>query len=217
MRHHVVRPRDRRVAALLAAAAAPAERPVPGEAAALAAYRDAVALAPASPRSRMQSRTTVKLAAASAIGVLSLFGGGYAVAATGSLPGTVQQTAKDALANVGVTVPGPADAAAEETATRPGGATAGAGAAGTETSAKGGAVSDLATTTDLEGADKGAAVSGVASDGRSKAGARPTPTPTTTTTAAEADEDAAGSAETGEQASDGRSTAGAGHADTHRP
>ncbi|HTE73138.1 MAG TPA: hypothetical protein VK640_08065 [Actinomycetes bacterium] len=165
----------------------------------------------------MQSRTTVKLAAASAIGVLSLFGGGYAVAATGSLPGTVQQTAKDALANVGVTVPGPADAAAEETATRPGGATAGAGAAGTETSAKGGAVSDLATTTDLEGADKGAAVSGVASDGRSKAGARPTPTPTTTTTAAEADEDAAGSAETGEQASDGRSTAGAGHADTHRP
>jgi hypothetical protein len=218
MRDHVARPRDRRVAVLLAAAAAPAERPVPGEGPVLAAYRDAMALAPASPRSRMQSRTTVKLAAASAIGALSLLGGGYAVAATGSLPGAAQQTAKDALANVGVTVPGPADAAAEETATREGGATAGTAATGTESSAKGDAVSDLATTTDLEGADKGAAASGPASDGRSKAGARPTPSATTTTTAAEADENAAaGSAATGEQASDGRSTARTGNAGTHRP
>ena len=221
MRDHVVRTRDRRVAALLAAAAAPAERPVPGEGAALAAFRDAMAVAPASPRSRMQSPTTVKLAAASAIGVLSLVGSGYAVAATGSLPGTAQQTAKDALARVGVTVPGPADAAAEETATREGGgatgtATGADAATGTEATTQGEVVSDLATTTDLAGADKGAAVSGLASDGRSKAGARPTPTATTTTAAAEA-EDAAGSAATGEQASGGRSTAGAGNADPHRP
>jgi hypothetical protein len=222
------------VAALLAAAAAPAERPVPGEVATLAAYRDAMAIPPVTPvttvttvtsptpRSRMQSRTTVKLAAASAIGVLSLVGSGYAVAATGSLPGSAQQTAKDALASVGVTVPGPADAAADETATREGAATTGAAASaadaetGTEASARGDAVSDLATTTDLAGADKGAAVSGLASDGRSRAGARPTPTATTTTAAAETD-DVAGSAATGEQASDGRSTAGAGNADPHRP
>lgn len=221
MRDHVARARDRRVAALLAAAAAPAESPVPGEAAALASYRDAMALAPASPRRRMQSRTTVKLAAASAIGALSLLGGGYAVAATGSLPGTAQQTARDALANVGVTVPGPADAAAEETATREGGAGGGTAATGTESSAKGDAVSGLATTTDLEGADKGAAVSGLASDGRSRAGARPTPTTTTTTTAtttaAGADEDGAGSAATGAQASEGRSAARAGNAGPHRP
>ena len=125
----------------------------------------------------MQSRTSVKLAAASAVGVLSLVGSGYAAAATGSLPGTAQQTARDALATV----------------------------------------SDLATTTDLEGADKGAAVSGLASDGLSKAGSRPTP-PTTTSAATPAPSGtAAGSAATGADASDGRSTAGAGNADTRRP
>ena len=228
MRDHVVRTRDRRVAAVLAAAAAPAERPVPGEEAALAAYRDAMAVVPASPRSRMQSRTTVKLAAASALSVLSLVGGGYAVAATGSLPGTAQQTARDALAAVGVTVPGPADGAAEETATREGGAetaetaaraggaqTAADAAGGAGAAAKGDAVSDLATTTEVDGADKGAAVSGLASDGRSRAAARPTPTGTATTAAGGGG--AAGSATTGEEASGGASTAGAGNADSHRP
>ena len=218
MRDHVVRPRDRQVAALLAAAAAPAERPVPGEAAALAAYRDAMSATPAPARRPMQSRTTVKLAAASAIGVLSLVGGGYAVAATGSLPGTAQQTAKDALANVGVTVPGPADGAAEETATRgaPPPPPRRAPTRGADASDQGDAVSDLATTTDLEGADKGAAVSGLASDGRSKAGSRPTPTTTATTAAAEADDEAR-AARPPARASGGASTAGAGNADTHRP
>ena len=178
MRDHIARGRARRVAAVLAAAAAPAERPVPGEAAARAAYREAMAVDPAPTRSRMNSRTTAaKITAAAALSALSLVGGGVAVAATGALPGTAQQTAKDALARVGVSVPGPADDAAEVTTTRGGSdATETAVAepettASTDASAHGDAVSELATTTDLEGADKGAAVSGLASDGKSKAGA----------------------------------------------
>ena len=88
MRDHITPGRDRRVAAVLAAAAAPAERPVPGEAHALAAFRRAMATPPAPTRSRMQTRTTAaKLAAAFALSALSLVGGGYAVAATDTLPG----------------------------------------------------------------------------------------------------------------------------------
>jgi hypothetical protein len=174
-------------------------------------------------QSRMHSRTTAKIAAASALSALSLVGGGYAVAATGSLPGTAQQTAKDALAQVGVTVPGPADQAAEVTAARGGqpAPTATASAAPTtEASAHGQAVSELATTTELEGVDKGAAISALASDGRSKAGARPTPTATATaqtTTAEGADETAVDGREKGDEASGGAASAGAGNADSHRP
>jgi hypothetical protein len=173
----------------------------------------------------MQSRTTVRLAAVSALSVLSLVGGGYAVAATGSLPGTAQQTARDALATVGVTVPGPADAAAEETSTRESGAeTAGDATEGTseaaDASAKGDAVSELATSTDLEGVDKGAAIAALASEGRSQAGTRPTPSATEDEGDTEDGSDSAdpaGRATTGAEASGGAATAGAGNADTHRP
>ena len=180
----------------------------------------------------MQSRTTAKLAAAAALSAMSLVGGGYAVAATGTLPGAAQQVARDALGTVGVTVPGPADQAAEPTATRGSSAEAKAAAvakqaeataeatATTEANAHGKAVSGLATTTTLTGAEKGAAISDLASGGKSRPGedevtAAATPTPTTTATATEdEDED---DATTGDEASGGASTAGSGNAEPRKP
>lgn len=233
MRDHIARETtDARVAALLAAAAAPAERPVPGEAEALDAFRLAMCSPADHPRRRMQSRTTAKLAAAAALSAMSLVGGGYAVAATGTLPGAAQQVARDALGTVGVTVPGPADQAAEATATRGSSVEAKAAAeakqaeataeatATTEANAHGQAVSGLATTTTLTGAEKGAAISDLASGGKSRPGedevtAAATPTPTTTATATEdEDED---DATTGDEASGGASTAGSGNAEPRKP
>lgn len=233
MRDHIARETtDARVAALLAAAAAPAERPVPGEAEALDAFRLAMCSPADHPRRRMQSRTTAKLAAAAALSAMSLVGGGYAVAATGTLPGAAQQVARDALGTVGVTVPGPADQAAEATATRGSSVKAKAAAeakqaeataeatATTEANAHGKAVSGLATTTTLTGAEKGAAISDLASGGKSRPGedevtAAATPTPTTTATATEdEDED---DATTGDEASGGASTAGSGNAEPRKP
>ena len=71
-----------RVAALLAAAAAPAEAPVPGEAEALVAFRAATGSPAQLPRRRMKIPTTAKFAAVTALSAMSLVGGGYAVAAT---------------------------------------------------------------------------------------------------------------------------------------
>lgn len=233
MRDHIARETtDARVAALLAAAAAPAERPVPGEAEALDAFRLAMCSPADHPRRRMQSRTTAKLAAAAALSAMSLVGGGYAVAATGTLPGAAQQVARDALGTVGVTVPGPADQAAEATATRGSSVEAKAAAeakqaeataeatATTEANAHGKAVSGLATTTTLTGAEKGAAISDLASGGKSRPGedevtaaATPTPTPTATATEDEDEDDAT----TGDEASGGASTAGSGNAEPRKP
>ena len=208
---------DPRVAAVLAAAAAPTEPGAqPGEAAALAAFRAAAPI----PNRRTRMFPSLKAAAVAATATGALLTGGVAVAATGALPGAAQDTARTMLGTVGVTVPGPADAAGTHPATR-----GRSGATATETTApvaapattaatKGESVSELATTTDLTGVDKGAAISALASEGRSKAGL-PHPTPTTTTTAATT---------TGEdESTDGRSTAAtasAGHSSTgtaHRP
>jgi hypothetical protein len=183
-------PVSERLAALLAAAAAPAERPLPGEAEALAAYRRETASPTGPLRRRMQSRTTAKLTAVTALSAVSILGGGLAAASTGALPGAAQQTARDALARVGVTVPGPSDQAAEASATRGKSADAKAAAAAkkaekaekkavsatpeatstTPPNAHGKAVSELARTTTLSGAEKGAAVSALASGGKSRAG-----------------------------------------------
>ena len=231
MRDHIARETtNARVVALLTAAAAPAERPVPGEAEALDAFRLAMCSPADHPRRRMQSRTTAQLAAAAALSAMSLVGGGYAVAATGTLPGAAQQVARDTLGTVGVTVPGPADQAAEPTATRGSSAEAKAAAeakqaeatveatATTEANAHGKAVSGLATTTTLTGAEKGAAISDLASGGKSRPGedevtAAATPTPTTTATATEDEDDAT----TGDEASGGASTAGSGNAEPRKP
>jgi hypothetical protein len=100
---------------LLAAAAASRPGPVTGEGAAVEAFRRAVRRpvsgSHARPRRRRERRTVVQLAAAGvAAGVLA---GGVA-AATGSLPGTAQEGARDMLGRLGVTIPGPDGQAGEQ-------------------------------------------------------------------------------------------------------
>lgn len=206
MRDHDADTTDPRVASLLAAVAAPAEAPVPGEAAALAAFRAAMASPSHLPRRRMQTRTTAKLAAATALGAMTFLGGGYAVAATDTLPGAAAQAAFEA---VGVAVRGTQEQAADAadaSATRGRSAEAKAAADARKapeaeptepestTSGKGAAVSELATSTELTGVDKGAAVSDLASDGKSRAGQRD-PEETSTPTGTEASTDGRARAE----------------------
>ncbi|HSR23854.1 MAG TPA: hypothetical protein VLW53_09910, partial [Candidatus Eisenbacteria bacterium] len=177
---------------LLAAATAPAEGPVPGEEAALAAFRTLGPGAPAARAGRrhmLRSMTTAKVAAAALAGGLSLVGG-VAAAATGSLPGAAQDTARTVLGKVGVTVPGADDHAGTHPDSRGSSATAPNATPSPSASAgKGAEISKLATTTTATGVDKGALISGTASGGKSHAGqhgtaaSRPSSAPTSTPTA----------------------------------
>jgi hypothetical protein len=180
---------DPRVAVLLAAAAAPTEPgPQPGEDAALAAFRATVP----TPTRRIRMLPSLKATAIAATATGALMVGGVAAAATGALPGAASDTARAALAKVGVSVGGPADASGTHATTR--GESADAGTTGASTavipspaataSAHGKAVSELATTTTLTGRDKGMAISTLASGGKSHAGRHPTPTATETASAA---------------------------------
>ena len=211
---------DPRVAAVLAAAAAPTEPgPVPGEEEALAAFRAAV---PMTRRTRMLP--SIKAAAIAATATGALLTGGVAAAASGTLPGTAQDTAKTILGTVGVTVPGPSENAADNSTTRGRSADAHArnaartAAAAEDTAAPttaanehGKAVSSLATTTELTGRDKGAAISELASNGKSKAGdEHPTPTETVTPEATETPTTTTGQS-TAATASSGHSTEGRAH------
>jgi hypothetical protein len=92
-----------RLEALLAAAAAPDAGPQPGELAVLASYREIVLGTP-SLAARRHRRHLAVVALASTVVAL---GGGVAAAATGSLPGAAQSTARSMLGVVGVHVPGP--------------------------------------------------------------------------------------------------------------
>ena len=92
-----------RLEALLAAAAAPDSGPQPGELEALDAYRELVAGTP-SLAARRRRRQLAVVAIASTVVALS---GGVAAAATGSLPGAAQSTARSVLGALGVHVPGP--------------------------------------------------------------------------------------------------------------
>ena len=108
---------DERVVSLLSAAAAPSEPgPLPGEGAALAAFRSAQV--PTRRSSMLSSLIAAKAGVAAAIGAGVLLTGGVAAAATGTLPGAAQDTARDVLSNFGVTVPGSADASAGHADTR---------------------------------------------------------------------------------------------------
>jgi hypothetical protein len=180
---------DPRVAVLLAAAAAPTEPgPQPGEDAALAAFRATVP----TPTRRIRMLPSLKATAIAATATGALMVGGFAAAATGTLPGAASDTARAALAKVGVTVAGPADASGTHSATR---GTADTSAGTTDATAAavpspavsanahGKAVSELATTTTLTGRDKGTAISTLASGGKSKAGQHQTPTATGTASA----------------------------------
>jgi hypothetical protein len=169
---------DGPVAALLSAAAAPTEHgPVPGEEAAMAAFRACHQTA-SSRRSRMFRRPRpLKIAAAAAMGTGVLLAGGLAPVASGSLPGAAQETAREMLSKFGVTVPGPDEHSSGHTGERGKSAEAKEAAGsegGAEESAdnqgKGDEVSELARNTDATGADKGAEISEFASEGRSHAG-----------------------------------------------
>ena len=91
-----------RLEALLAAAAAPDSGPQPGELEALAAYRELLTGVPSLAARRRRQLAVVAIA--STVVALS---GGVAAAATGSLPGAAQSTAKSMLGALGVHVPGP--------------------------------------------------------------------------------------------------------------
>lgn len=96
-----------RLEALLAAAAAPDSGSQPGELEALDAFRELVAGTP-SLAARRRRRHLAVVALASTVVAL---GSGVAAAATGSLPGAAQSTAKSMLGVLGVHVPGPSTAA----------------------------------------------------------------------------------------------------------
>jgi hypothetical protein len=180
---------DPALAALLAAAGAPADAgPLPGEAEALAAFRAAngqplagVGHRPRRAR-RATGRTSLRLAAAALTGSVVL-AGGLAAAATGSLPGAAQQTAKDMLSKVGVTVPGPADQAGEHPARRGKSGTSGqVGQRGSPEPStnpgKGPTVGESPTTTTETRVRNGAEVSDTSSGGKSRAGERDAPATT---------------------------------------
>jgi hypothetical protein len=165
--HEVVA--DERVEALLAAAAAPAEAgPMPGEAAACAAFREADK--PASRRSRvLSSVVSFKAAAIAAATTGVLLTGGVAAAATGMLPGPAQDAARDALSVVGITVPGANGSAAQRLEDATGRAGSDAAETGGD-AGKGGQIADMATDTSSTGVEKGAEISDTASGGMSQAG-----------------------------------------------
>jgi hypothetical protein len=98
-----------RLAALLAAAAAPCEAgPQSGEALVLDAFRDLVVDAAGTP-SLAARRNRRRMAVVAATSTVVMLGSGIAAAATGSLPGAAQSTAKTVLGVIGVSVPGPDD------------------------------------------------------------------------------------------------------------
>jgi hypothetical protein len=79
--------------------------PVPGEAQVLAEFRAAGHDLERPLMHRTRTRARVLIATAATAGMLTT--AGAAAAATGTLPGAAQQTARDMLATLGVTVPGP--------------------------------------------------------------------------------------------------------------
>ena len=153
--------------------AAPGE--LAGEGAAVAMFR--TELPGRRPRRFLASKAG--LAALGTVGVLSL--GGAAAAATGTLPDSAQDTARDALNKVGVevpagkaTAPGQVKAATDSTSATGKGkakkAAKPAKSSGTASTGKGATISSIAHDPTLTGVEKGAAVSAAASDGKSHAG-----------------------------------------------
>jgi hypothetical protein len=171
-----LRSSDPLVAAVLAAAAAPAEAPLPGEAAALAVFRQ---IHQPSRRERVvQGLVRAKVAALAVAGGVVL-ASGVATAATGTLPGVSS-------------VIGPAHSHGHGSGghsptgtTSPTGTVSSPGSQGTtdtgaphpaDSTGKGGAVVPLATNPATSGVDKGQAVCTYASDARCRVGQTGAPT-----------------------------------------
>ena len=187
---------DRRVRTLLDAASAPVETtsPLPGEEAAVAAFRTS---AQRTRTSRVFSPLSAKAAVAAAIGTGVLLTGGVGAAATGVLPNAAQETASTWLKTVGISVPagqGADDGRSEQTRgdgaddngrseqTQGDGADANADPRGHSKQATGEKakpppaadhgkqVSETAKNSTAEGEDKGKQIAGAASDGRDDSG-----------------------------------------------
>jgi hypothetical protein len=171
-----------RLAQVITAAAAPDEaESFACEDTAVVAFREAFPVLP-SGTTRGLSRISGRAATVVLVGGLVL-SGGAAAAAVGALPGATQQAAKDVLAKVGLTVPGPKQHTVEHPrkhapSAQPPAPTIEPPASprDSERSNGRGGASDLASPTTSAGAGKGAAVSGSASDGNSHAGEHGSPT-----------------------------------------
>jgi hypothetical protein len=182
---------DPRLASLLDAAAAPAEPgPASGEAAALAAFRSSPVRAHRRFRMHIASTPLKSLAVAAASAGL-LLTGGIAAANAGALPGAAQDTARDALATVGVQVPGANEHSAGHADTRgpsdeaplTGG---GADSAGTlpDAAGFGQMISELARSTE-SGPEKGKTISQAASANGQAHRHAPAPAPEQSSASAE--------------------------------
>lgn len=202
--------------------------PLPGEEEALAEFR---ATGHDLRRPLVQTtrrRARILIATAATAGMLTCTGA--AAAATGDLPDAAQQTARDMLAKVGVTVPGPSlhspghadtrGTAHPANATPPGTSAEDTSPESTPStqaspSGKGAEVSNVARTTTATGVAKGAQISTLASDGKSQAGQHGTPsTPGSQGTAHKPS--TPGSQGTAHKPS-GAGATGGGTSDSHRP
>jgi hypothetical protein len=131
------------------------------------------------PRSSRSKPRIMQLAAASTVGVMTLFGG---LAAANALPGAAQSVASDILQNVGVSVPSPdshADthpASRGQSGSRTSASTSSSNSSSSSSHGQGSTISSLAHTTTAPGVQKGAGISSAASGGQSQADQDPQPT-----------------------------------------
>ncbi len=188
-----------------------------GETSAVAAIATATspALRSSARRSTMTKLRSAKLALAGALGALTLTAG---LAAAGALPGAAQDVAANVLNGLGVSTTGPNSHAGTHPDSR--GASASHISNTTDppntppTTTKGSQISGLATGTDQTGVNKGAEISTAASGDQSQAGQHGTPLTSVPPV------NVPGGAGTGNQASNGHASAGAGNAAgglNHRP
>ena len=215
-------PAYRDVASLFEHVLTPTGRALPGEQAGVAMVIAAIHAKPpiaSVPSGRKSVITKVKLAAAGLAGALSLTTG---LAAANALPGAAQQVASDALAKVGVSVPGPNDHAGTHPDTRgkssdhPAATTQSDDANGSQpTDNKGSDISNLAHTTDATGVDKGAAISTDASGGKSQAGQHGGSSANRNAATSPPATPNSGGTSTANTASDGHSATGTSTADQH--
>jgi hypothetical protein len=131
-----------------------------------AAIRSHVHQDVASPRRSFMPFALSRSRLAAAV-VAAAFAATVGMASAGSLPGAAQDVASEALAKVGITVPGANDSAGTHPDVR--GSSTSTSIASAD-AGKGAEISALATTTELTGLEKGAAISTAASEGKSQAG-----------------------------------------------
>jgi hypothetical protein len=119
-------------------------------------------------RTPMTKPRITQLAAASTVGVMTLFA---SLAGANALPGSAQSVASSVLGTVGISVPGPNDHAGDHPAGRGESTSHPSNDSTTSSSSgKGSDISDTAHNTPTTGVEKGATISDQASGGASQAG-----------------------------------------------